>query len=135
MKAHTQNLLGTAVLGFVLCWQSLPAWAGFVSLQEVQVGTNSGTGSMTGSRYSGDNQQYIGCSFSKSYNPFDTYSPFITCLAKDKTGRAFVCKSLDTRYVNAFKGMTDSSHISFSSAPGTTACNSLEVRNSSSTLR
>jgi hypothetical protein len=129
MKAKLQRLIGTAVLGLALCSHSLPAWAGSVDLSKVEVGTNFGKGTMAGARYSGDSQQYIGCSFS------ETYDLTVNCLARDKTGKSFVCWSNDVRFVDAVKAMTDYSHISFSSAPGTTSCRDIIVTNSSSHLR
>ena len=128
MKAYLQKLIGTAVLGLALSSNSLPAWAGSVNLSEVEVGTNFAKGTMAGARYSGDSQQYIGCTF-------DNYYPFVQCSARDKTGRSFACGSNDVRYVDAVKAITDYSHISFSSVPGNTSCSDIIVTNSSSHLR
>ncbi len=53
-------------LGLALVSNSYPVWAGEVSLPEVQVSDVDARGSMAGARYTGDNQQYIGCSFSNT---------------------------------------------------------------------
>jgi hypothetical protein len=129
MKAYLQKLIGTAVLGLALCSNSIPAWAGSVTLYEVQVGTTSGYGTMAGARYSTDSQQYIGCTLQRSGGPY------IRCSARDKTGRSIYCTSTDPRFVDAAKGITDSSFIFFNVAPSTTSCNRLEVDNSSAFLR
>jgi hypothetical protein len=129
MKAYVQKLIGTAVLGLALVSHGIPAWAGYVTQSEVTVATNYAYGSIAGARYSADSQQYISCTLQKSGGPF------VWCAARDKAGKYFSCSSTDARYVDAVKGMTDSSYISFSSAPGTTSCNYLEVNIDSAFLR
>lgn len=129
MKAYLQKLISTAALGLALSSHSLPAWAGSVDLSEVEVGINSGKGTLAGARYSGDSQQYIGCVFS------ETNGLSVTCSAKDKTGRSFACWSDDVRYVDAVKAMTDYSHIYFASARPDAICSDIVITNSSSHLR
>jgi uncharacterized protein YjdB len=128
MKTHLQKLIGTAVLGLALVSTSIPAWAGGVSLPEVQVNEvyNEASGSMAGTRYSPDSQQYIGCIFD---------NPFVTCFAKDTTGKSLVCTSTDPRYATVIKALTDFSRIGFASAPGTGSCTALTVANFSTHLR
>ena len=131
MKTYLRKLIGMAVLGLALVSNSIPAWAGEVSLPEVQVSDVDARGSMAGARYTGDNQQYIGCSFSNNG------SLFVTCLAKDKIGKSVVCTSTDPGLAAAVKAITDFSYISFSSAqarvPG--SCTYLNVQNFSAYLR
>ena len=129
MKAKFQTLIGTAMLGWALVSQSLPAWAGAVSLPQVAVGPASAGGSMAGARYSVDSQQYIGCRFS------NTTGPYVVCAARDNTGKSLFCTSAESRYLAAAKAITDFSHISFDVAPGSTACTRLAVDNYSYHLK
>jgi hypothetical protein len=130
MKISVQNLIGMAVLGWTLCSQSLPAWAGYATQSEVTITTNAAYGSMAGARYSTDSQQYIGCNFTHP-----ALGLIINCSARDKTGRSFTCWSNETRFVNAAKALTDSSYIYFNTAPGSSACGDLQVYNSSFYLK
>lgn len=132
MKAYLQKLIGTAVLGLALASNSIPVWAGYVDLSEVEVVTdlaNVGRGTMAGARYSADNRQYIGCTLQHSGGPF------VRCYARDKTGKSLFCTSTDATLVNAAKALTDYSSIAFRLAPGTSSCESLSVSNSSSHLK
>ena len=128
MKTKLQKLIGTIVLGLVLFSNSIPAWAGRIYQPEVQIGTTFTTGSMAGARYSGDSQQYIGCSFSNANGPF------VMCSATDKTGKSSFCTSTDPGLAAAVKTITDFSFISFAVAGGT-SCNPLEIESFSSELR
>ena len=128
MKTKMHKLLSMAVLGVTLQMQSLPVWAGLVSNTEVSIlPDNSGAyGTLTGARYSADNQQYIGC--------YDS-SGGITCRARDKIGRSVYCSNSDPKFMAAVNTMTDSSYISFRVASGTSQCSELVVSNSSPNLR
>ena len=66
MKAKLQKLIGTAVLGLALFSNSLPAWAGAATRNEVYISPSrtNAQGSLTGARYSADSEQYIGCDVS-----------------------------------------------------------------------
>ena len=110
MKAYLQKLIGTAALGLALFSTSIPAWAGEAYVEEVRVSDLDARGSTAGARYSGDSQQYIGCSFSNNGGPF------VVCSAKDKTGKAVACTGTDPGLAAAAKAITDFSYISFSSA-------------------
>ena len=132
MKTYIQKLIGTAVLGLALISHSLPVWAGSAYLPEVAIFFDPGPragGTMAGARYSGDTQQYIGCS-SSNYN-----GPFVMCSARDKTGKSAVCTSTDVKWFATVKAMTDSSYIYFTPSPGTGTCNYLQVTNTSQYLR
>ena|SRR5262245_43992545 len=126
MKTYFQKLMATAVFGLALVSQSLPAWAGAVFRREVEVVPTAASGSMVAARYSGDSQQYIGCSFSSG--------SFITCLATDKTGRSFVCSKNDPSWSPVVKAITDSSYLLFGTQDGV-SCSALTVDNFSSGLR
>jgi hypothetical protein len=126
MKTNLQKLIGSAVLGLALLSTSIPAWAGRVDLHEVLVGNSDASGSIVGARYSGDSQQYIGCT---------VYNPFVTCFATDKTGKSLVCTSTDPRAAIAIRAITDFSYINFSRASGTGSCTNLSVTNASRHLR
>lgn len=128
MKTNLKKLIGTAVLGLVLFTHSLPTWAGMVQHREVQVGTNDAQGSMVGARYSGDNLQHITCV---------SHPPAVTCSARDKTGKYFVCTKIDPEWVAVASAITDSSFIyfaTFASNPSG-SCDYLAVDNSSYLLR
>jgi hypothetical protein len=134
MKTKLHKLISMAVLGMTLQMQSLPAWAGLASSTEVTIlldqSGNKPTGAygtLTGARYSADNQQYIGC--------FDPMPNKIECNARDKIGRYVFCSSTDPKFIAAVNGMTDSSYINFRLAPGTTQCSELIVNNGSPNLR
>jgi|RhiMethySRZTD1v2_1073278.scaffolds.fasta_scaffold1089039_1 hypothetical protein len=130
MKTNIKKLIGMAVLGLVLLSQSIPTWAGSTSLFDVQVGATYGRGPMTWARYSPDDQQYIGCSFTHP-----SLGLMVNCLARDKTGQSFACWSNEAKFVDAVKAITDSSILYFISNPGSSACVYLEVTNASTSLR
>lgn len=126
MRANLKKFIGTAVLGLALVSTSMPTWAGLVSLQEVQIGTTSAQGSMVGARYSSDNLQHITCI---------AHNPAVTCSARDKTGKYFVCNKIDAEWAAAVRAITDSSRLYFSKASGTATCTYLQVDNFSYQLR
>ncbi len=127
MKTNLKKLIGMAVLGMVLFTTSLPTWAGYVDHPEVIVVPNvTASGSMVGARYSGDNQQYIGCT---------SHNPAVTCSGSDKTGKYFFCTKIDPKWVAVVKTITDSSRIVVTKAPGTTTCDYLSVDNFSYQLK
>ena len=129
MKAKLHKLIGTAVLGLALVSQSLPAWAGAVSLPQVSVGPAGAAGSMAGVRYSADSTQYISCSFS------NTNGPYVSCSAADNTGKSLFCVSTQSRFAAAAKAITDFSKIEFGVTPGSSSCSRLQVDNYSYHLR
>jgi hypothetical protein len=129
MKAYLHKLIGTAVLGLALVSQSFPAWAGAVSLPQVTVGPAGAGGSMAGTRYSADSQQYIGCTFS------NTNGPYVSCSATDTTGKSLSCVTSEARYLAAAKAITDFSKIEFGVTPGSAFCSRLQVDNYSYHLR
>ena len=127
MKTRFQKLMAIAMFGLALVSHNLPAWAGAVFPREVQLVPGSiAQGSMVAARYSGDSQQYIGCSFSSD--------SFVTCSAKDKTGASFVCSTNDPSWRPVVKAITDSSSIIVSTKDGT-SCSALKVYNYSYGLR
>jgi len=94
------------------------------------VNGNYAEGSTAGARYSGDNQQYIGCSFS------NTNGPFVMCLATDKTGKSLVCTKNDPRWGTIVKAITDFSLIRFVLDPrNPSSCIDLDVYGFSSFLK
>ena len=134
MTTKLHKLLGTAMLGLSLLSQSLPAWAGTIANSQVSIGYNGSTpvsaeGTLTGARYSADNQQYIGCESVR-----DTFMG-IYCSAGNLLGQYVYCSSNNPRFMDAVKGMTDSSFVSFTSDPVTRSCTYLEVGNASYNLR
>jgi hypothetical protein len=138
MKATLQKLIGTAVLGAALFSNSLPAWAGAATRNEVYISPSgaSAQGSLTGARYSADSTQYIGCDVYIERRP--NAGPYASayCFAGDKAGKSTYCYSTDARIVNAVKGMTDSSHLSFSVPNLTTrVCADLTIDNASLYLK
>jgi hypothetical protein len=131
MKATVQKLIGTAMLGLTLFSHSLPAWAGVAVRKEVYIspdGTNV-QGSLTGARYSADNQQFIDC----EHYYYSGDKPLLFCHARDKSGKSVLCGSSDPRITDAVKGMTDSSYLIFSiSSPSTgSICTDLTISNES----
>jgi hypothetical protein len=133
MKAKLHKLMATAVLGLALFSNSLPAWAGAAIIDKVFISsTGYAKGSLTGARYSSDSTEAIGCY--SGHQPGDTPSPYIYCSARDKKGVSLYCFSADPRYVDAVKGMTDSSHIYFR-VTGSASCADLEITNDSKYLR
>jgi hypothetical protein len=127
MKATLHKLIGTAVLGLALASQSLPAWAGHVTPAQVTITSNAASGSMAGARYSADNTQYIGCTFSNTSSPYVLYS------ATDKNGNSFVCAGIGSQYAAVAKSITDFSYLIFSYTY-LNSC-SLSVLNQSTFLR
>ena len=124
MKANVQKFIGMAVLGLALLSISIPAWAGMKSLREVIISDRQASGTMAGARYSADSQQYIGCYILGN-------SDFITCSARDKTGKSFACYG-DSKWKAVVKAITDFSQIYFfTSAPTDAACSYLEIQNDS----
>lgn len=130
MNAKLQKLISTAALGLALYSYSIPAWAGKVNLPQVSIVFGYVTGSMAGARYSADNQQYIGCSFSNAAGPY------VVCSAMDQTGKSFFCTSREAGHAKVVKSITDTSYIMFStSSPNSYTCSGLRVYNDSSSLR
>ena len=130
MKTELHKLIRMTMLGLALCSNSLPVWAGTVSLPQVSVTPYSASGSMVGARYSADNQQYIGCQF------WNISGPYVTCGARDSTGKTFFCYSTEPRHAAAVKAITDSSRISVGSTTSSPAiCNQLTVDNYSDYLK
>lgn len=135
MKPKVQKLTAAAVLGLALFSNSIPAWAGYKTTYEVQLGLGQGgqisyaQGSMGDARYSADSQQYIGCSFS------NTNGPFVMCSATDKTGKSAFCTSTDSKMAAAVKMITDFSRIYFEVPQGSTSCRFLAVENGSQFLK
>ena len=127
MKANVQKLIGMAVLGLALFSHSVPAWAGQKSLPQVTIGTYNASGSMVGTRYSGDSNQFIACSLDSNGG--------VACSARDKTGRGFVCYSSDPRWATVVKAITDSSLIYFEASSNGSSCNTLIIENFSSHLK
>lgn len=128
MKVYLQKLIGTAVLSLALLANSLPAWAGAQSAPEVVIySSGDATGSMAGARYSGDNQQYIGCYILGN-------SDFITCLARDKTGKSSACYGDHPKWKSMVKAITDFSYLRFSRERDS-VCSSAVVTNNSQYLR
>ncbi|MBM4257609.1 MAG: hypothetical protein FJ147_17160 [Deltaproteobacteria bacterium] len=134
MKAKVHKLISTAMLGLALFSHSLPAWAGASKIDRVFISSNGTvSGSLPGARYSGDDRQYIGCShYRHSVNP----NSFAWCSAQDKAGKTVLCTSFDPRIVDAVKGMTDSSHLTFR-LPNlySQTCTDLTISNESIYLR
>ena len=128
MKAYLQKFIGAAVLGLTLFSNSLPTWAGQKILPEVTITPRAATGSMVGARISTDSNQYIGCDFET------TNGPSVTCSARDKTGKYFVCYSYHPAWATVAKAITDSSLITLR-GDGVGNCGSLIVENHSSHLK
>ena len=131
MKTKFQELIVTAVLSLTLVSPTLPVWAGSVGLPEVTTADPVfGTlGTMAGTRYSTDNVQYIGCSFS------NTSGPFVMCSATDKAGKSSFCTSTSPAVAAAAKAITDFSYIQYNVALDGRSCKNLTVENSSENLR
>ena len=132
MKAYLQKFMATAVLGLVLSSISISAWAGAEDAHEVEIGVlNNGSdfasGSMAGARYSADSQQYIGCYLLG-------HSDFVTCGARDKTGKSLVCYSNDPGWKSLVKALTDFSYLLFNTTRDS-ICDIGRVTNSSRYLR
>jgi hypothetical protein len=134
MKAKLPNLIGTAVLGLALVSNSLPAWAGSRTTQEVEISGSIAKGAVADVRFSSDSQQYIGCTFSKSSSSSGS-SSFVTCVATDKTGRSLVRSINDPNAPSVVKAISDNSLITFGTLTGRPYCGYLEVENSSEHLR
>jgi len=138
MNAKLHKLIGTAALGLALFSNSLPARAGLATRNEVYIDPSGTTaqGSLTGARYSADNGQYIGCDVYFDRRPNSGPWASAYCFAGDKTGRSTYCSSTDARFIDAVKGMTDSSHLYFRvSNTYTRVCSDLEVTNDSAYLK
>ena len=114
MKVKLKNILDLAALGMTLLTMTVPTWAGYVGIHEVDIATSAthifASGSMVGARYSADSKQYIECEI--IHFGLDR-STAVLCSAKDSTGNLADCFSNDPRYVEAVQGMTDSSYIDF----------------------
>ena len=134
MKATLHKLIGTAVLSVALFSNSLPAWAGAATRNEVYInsGRTNVQGSLTGARYSADSEQYLGCESHDSSTAVLVY-----CFAWDNRGRFFACRSTDPRIADAVKGMTDSSHLNITAFKSGSeyVCSDLTVDNASLYLR
>ena len=126
MKTTLKKFIRLAVLGVALTLQSLPTWAGSTYIPEVQVGSGFAHGSMVGARYSSDTLQHITCI---------AHNPAVTCSARDKTGKYFVCNRIDAEWAAVVRSITDSSNLHFAAAKGTATCNYLRVDNLSYHLK
>lgn len=134
MKTKLHKVMVTAVLGWALVSQSIPAWAGLAGLTEVNIApldsiSVAAAGSMVGARYSAGNKQFIGC----SAHTREVYYPYMTCMARDRTGRVALCMSSDPRFLDAVKAITDSSLIYFAFWGG--VCDEVNITNESRYLR
>ena len=116
------------MLGLALFSNGIPARAGYVDLPEVYVEPGVGYGSTAGARYSGDNQQYIGCSLLNN-------GTFVMCLATDKTGKSAACASTEHGFATAVKAITDFSFLYFDTSVGSSLCHYIHLRNVSLFLR
>lgn len=131
MKANLKKIIGTTVLGLAMFSNSLPAWAGQKDLPEVEVGTTYAGGSMVGARYSGDSNQYIGCTAYMSW-----WGPWTSCSARDKTGtKYFLCGSGDQKWHQVIQAMTDSSKLYMTADSAYGTCTYISVENSSTHLK
>ena len=136
MKPNLKNILGQAALGMTLLATTVPTWAGRVNTETVTIGTNQygswAGGSMVGARYSADNRQNIGC----IAHTLSTYS-WTTCFATNSAGRKLICGSGDWKFLEALRGMTDSSHVYFEtdSTNSTGACRNIVINNGSDALK
>lgn len=129
MKANVCKLIGTAVMGLAMLLNSMPTWAGQRELPQVTVVSNGASGSMVGARYSNDSQQYIGCLFYETL-----IDKFVSCTARDRTGKTFTCSSYDPRWVTVVKAISDSSYIGLVGSNNGT-CTSLTIENHSRYLK
>ncbi len=137
MKVNLKNILGLAALGVTLLATTVPTWAGKVGTREVFISTSpflsAASGSMVGTRYSADNQQYIGCRATAR----DHYaSSLIQCYARDKDNKTLVCGSQDPKLLETLQAMTDSSDILFEvdNTKGA-ACTSIGIYHGSNMLK
>jgi hypothetical protein len=133
MKTKVRKLIGTAMLGLALFSQSLPAWAGTATRNEVYISPSRTNvqGSLTGARYSKDSEQFLACD---SHSARGSTAPLVYCHARDKRGNFFICRSTDPRIADAVKGMTDSSHLNITASPqppGEYLCTDLQISNES----
>ena len=136
MKTYWQQFIGTAVLGLALCVNNLPAWAGYQNRVEVSINRNTLKGTFTGARYSADSQQYLTC-VTRGYLLYGGGHE-VVCYAQTSSGAYFECWSTDPRFVDAVKGLTDSSYITVTkdnNPLGPDKCVSLEIDNGSNWLR
>lgn len=130
MKTYLKKVMATATLGLALVLSSLPTRAGVQENFEVLINVHLASGTTAGARYSGDSQQYIGCSFST------TNGPFVMCSATDNTGKSLVCARNDSRWGTIVKAITDFSFIRFSLDPrNLSLCTDLEIDSFSSSLK
>jgi len=134
MKTNMQKLVGTAVLGLLMLSNSILAWAGSKTTQEVEISDAIAKGAVMDVRSSLDTLQYIGCTFSKSSSSAGS-SSFVTCYAQDKKGKGSVCTIDNPNGPSIIKAITNFSLITFGTLTGRPGCGYLSIENSSEHLR
>src|SRR5262245_30104211 len=87
IKVNLKNILGPAAVGMTLLATTVPTWAGAVRTEKVAVkklGTQfvHAWGTLMGARYSGNRNEFIGCSVEAHVNE----SPVGGCGASDGAG-------------------------------------------------
>jgi hypothetical protein len=132
MKTTLKKIIGGTTLGLALLANSVPTWAGSTYRQEVVFSSIDGRdytqGSMVAVRYSKDKQQYINCVISSGGTQ-------ATCSAKNRTGAGRGCSTLSPDMIAVVSAITDSSLITFVTAPGSGQCSEIDVNNGSYNLK
>jgi hypothetical protein len=110
MKTTVKNILGLVALGLTLSATTTLTWAGKVTTNPVQVGSNQfsryASGSLLSARYSADTRQYIQCIAVAS-------TQYTLCTAMDSAGTYVGCASPNPRFQEVVQAMTDSSYLYF----------------------
>ena len=134
MKTHIQKFVGLAALGMTLLTMPVPTWAGWtfspgVTIYPNQVGGSYAKGSMVGTRYSADANQYIGCTATARSTSTRT-----ECYARDTTGVYLHCTSTNSAIYDTVQAMTDSSSIQIQ-VDSSGNCTSVNIYHGSERLR
>ena len=110
MKTKLTDILSLAVLGLTLLATTTPTWAGRVTTNPVQIGSNQisryASGSLVSARYSADSRQYIQCVAVAATN-------YTVCSAMDSAGNYVGCYSGEPKFQEVVQAMTASSYIYF----------------------
>ncbi len=130
MKTDLTKMLGLAALGMTLLTNTIPAWAGQVSPEQVNVSPTSASGSMKKARYSADAKQSIGCGIYTVTGG----DPYVLCRAQTATA-ALQCRSYDAKIIAAVQSMTDSSYLRFQVKTGQSTCDNVYIANDSREIK
>jgi hypothetical protein len=127
MKPYITTAIRATVLSLALL--SNVAWAGYVFTPGVYVNINYAYGSKVGARYSGDGNQYIGCT---QYANLTGSGAF--CNAQDAGGYYFICYTSDPNMLEVLRAENDWSYLFIEADYSGGTCTNVFIDNTSFVL-